>query len=690
MTAHDHSTPASISASTSRRRMLATAAGLGGAALATTVAVAGEAAAADTGAGWLNVKDAAYGALGDNTADDQPAIQKAIDAAGQGGTVYFPPGRYKLGSPLKLSLGVTLRGDWNPHFPDRTFMVGSFLRPTYRNTDLGTGFDGDALIVIDPAPDASSTTDAYHKSAYQGGPRLYGLALRGCYDDQNLTVLNKAGTAITGVRVSPGVRDVGMDKVTIWRFTGDGLNAQNASGFQLNQVHCVANEGHGFTWGDSAGTGGGLVDADLFQCYSQANDLNGYDILNPNAVTMVDCRSEWNTQHGYSITGINYSMVLVGCNTDRNGQDGFHLSTSPGGRFLQLLGCLAKRDGKTATTASGFTITGTSAEGVVLTGCSTSVGRDDDNGGSYSPAYGITTSALNFASCVSVVGGEYVGTTAPFNDAGAVLVRHSGVTAGTQTATALTWDKSDVHMVSGAAGTVRDVQFWSRGKNRRWALRTTDTAESGTGDGSDFALIRYGDDGTALDTPVTVTRGTGRVSFTTPGVVVNANSSPGVNLLQSRAAGQGYAVTGADTASRAFQSQITGDAINRFAIEINGTQTFGPGGSAGRDTTWARLAPAQIGSPDSDIVAALAGKGLRVKEGTNAKMGTLTLNGATAVTVATTAVTATSRIFLTIQAPGGTPAGIAYVSARTAGTSFSVKGVAGDTSTVAWLIVEPA
>jgi hypothetical protein len=97
-----------------------------------------------------------------------------------------------------------------------------------------------------------------------------------------------------------------------------------------------------------------------------------------------------------------------------------------------------------------------------------------------------------------------------------------------------------------------------------------------------------------------------------------------------------------------------------------------------------------VGSTDSDLAAGLAGKGPRVKEGTNAKMGTLTLNGATAVTVPTTAVTASSRIFLTIQAPGGTPAGVAYVSGRTAGTSFTVKGTAGDTSTVAWLIVEPA
>lgn len=671
---------------TSRRRLLASAAGLGGAALATTVATAGEAAAADTGAGWLNVKDTAYGALGDDSADDTPAIQKAIDAAGQGGTVYLPPGRYRIASPLKLSLGVTLRGDWNPHFPDRTHLADSYIRPAY-----APYFDGDALIVIDPAP----VEGDYYKSAYRGGPRLYGLALRGCLEDRT-RVLNKAGTAIDAVRINPGVKDVGMDKVTVWRFSGHGVTAQNAAAFQLNQVHSVGNSGHGFTWGDSEGTGGGLVDADLFQCYAQGNAGHGYDILNPNAVTLVDCRSEWNVQHGYHITGINYSLVLVGCNTDRNGQDGFRVSTAAGGRFTQFLGCLAKRDGRLApTTSSGFAITGAAAEGVVLTGCSTSTGRDDDNGGDHSPAYGITTSALNSASNVSVVGGEYIGTTKPFNDEGKVVVRHSGVTAGTHDATAgITWDKSDVHMVSGAAGTVRDVEFHTRGEGPRWTLRATSAAESGSNAGSDLTLVRHGDDGTEIDRPITVTRGSGRVTIgeagTTPGTVVHAAANPGLNLLQTAAAGQGYAITGADTSSRAFQSQVTGDSVNRFTIGIDGTQEFGPGGSTGRDAFWGRVGAGQIGATKTDIVAATTGKGFRVKEGTNAKMGVLTLKGATAVPVATTAVTATSRIFLTVQEPGGTPAGIAYVSARTAGDSFSVKGIAGDTSTVAWLIVDPA
>lgn len=89
------------------------------------------------------------------------------------------------------------------------------------------------------------------------------------------------------------------------------------------------------------------------------------------------------------------------------------------------------------------------------------------------------------------------------------------------------------------------------------------------------------------------------------------------------------------------------------------------------------------------ILINTAGKGLQIKEGSNATMGTATLNGTTEVTVSTTAVTASSRIFVTIQAPGGTPSGAVYVSSRSAGTSFGLKTIALDTSTVAWLIVEP-
>jgi hypothetical protein len=92
--------------------------------------------------------------------------------------------------------------------------------------------------------------------------------------------------------------------------------------------------------------------------------------------------------------------------------------------------------------------------------------------------------------------------------------------------------------------------------------------------------------------------------------------------------------------------------------------------------------------------AALAvslGQKFQVTEGSNAKMGTATLNGTTGVTVSTTAVTANSRIYLTIQ-PTTAPVGIPWISAKSAGVSFTIKSTSASDTTVvvAWLIVEPS
>jgi hypothetical protein len=54
----------------------------------------------------LNVQD--YGATGDGTTDDTEAIQEAIqELPAAGGTVFFPPGTYKVTSQLPLPTGVT-------------------------------------------------------------------------------------------------------------------------------------------------------------------------------------------------------------------------------------------------------------------------------------------------------------------------------------------------------------------------------------------------------------------------------------------------------------------------------------------------------------------------------------------------------------------------------------------------------
>ena len=126
-------------------------------------------------------------------------------------------------------------------------------------------------------------------------------------------------------------------------------------------------------------------------------------------------------------------------------------------------------------------------------------------------------------------------------------------------------------------------------------------------------------------------------------------------------------------------------------VTVNGTfKTNGPTISTGATTqTGNETIVGDITATSGNVIAGTAGKGLQVKEGTNARMGVLTLNGATPVVVSNTSVTANTRIFLTANASGGTPAHF-WVSARSAGASFSVTGTAGDTSVVAWLLIEPA
>jgi len=93
----------------------------------------------------------------------------------------------------------------------------------------------------------------------------------------------------------------------------------------------------------------------------------------------------------------------------------------------------------------------------------------------------------------------------------------------------------------------------------------------------------------------------------------------------------------------------------------------------------------------SDLKLLVAGGGLYVKEGTNATMGVATLIAGTVI-VSTTKVTANSRIFLTRQTLGTilVPVDVS-VTARTASTSFTITSAdVTDTSTVAWVIVEPS
>ena len=63
------------------------------------------------GAATFNVRD--YGASGNGSSNDTPAIQRAIDAASAagGGTVLFPPGTYQSRNTIHLRSDITMRLD---------------------------------------------------------------------------------------------------------------------------------------------------------------------------------------------------------------------------------------------------------------------------------------------------------------------------------------------------------------------------------------------------------------------------------------------------------------------------------------------------------------------------------------------------------------------------------------------------
>ena len=79
-------------------------------ALATTKVTGGIASRSfgDRFATWKNVLD--FGAAGDGTTDDSAAIQAALNAMdpNRGGTVYFPQGRYRIGTGLTVPYPGTL------------------------------------------------------------------------------------------------------------------------------------------------------------------------------------------------------------------------------------------------------------------------------------------------------------------------------------------------------------------------------------------------------------------------------------------------------------------------------------------------------------------------------------------------------------------------------------------------------
>jgi hypothetical protein len=354
---------------------------------------------------------------------------------------------------------------------------------------------------------------------------------------------------------------------------------------------------------------------------------------------LVNCRALGVRGHGYYLNGC-ANTQLVACRSEWSALSGYYITgsygTGNGSGGLQMASCSTDRN-----SSYGVLIDSTGNPPVLITGLMAR--RDGRNGfpgtggGSFAALRGTgatTPIIVHGMICYPGVGDDGLGVNSPERGVSFVSCSYVSVEA------------SYLH---------------------------ADTTPFHDG-GSNTALYRGVVVGTATGTTASPTRS-----------LVGAGNLPGpITLTQG-----GYLTVRGASTNTFLNAQVTGDTQNRYNVTAAGTQAWGSG-SATADITLARGAANRLDLTTADLRIATAGRGLLVAEGTNAKMGTATLNGTTAVTVTTTAVTANSRILLTINTPGGTPAS-PYVFTRTAGTSFQIKSTgASDTSVVAWLIVEPA
>ncbi|MBC2903144.1 hypothetical protein [Streptomyces cupreus] len=152
------------------------------------------------------------------------------------------------------------------------------------------------------------------------------------------------------------------------------------------------------------------------------------------------------------------------------------------------------------------------------------------------------------------------------------------------------------------------------------------------------------------------------------------------------------ALVGAASTTDVFTTKVAGDTDPQMVVNANGRLEWS-GGVGAPDTALFRDGSARLHTindflSEGNLICDVAGKGLRIKEGSNARMGTATLVGGT-VTVSNTSVTASTRIVLTRSTTGGTVGHLSYTVS--AGTSFTINSSSGtDTSTVVWLLAEPA
>ena len=118
---------------------------------------------------FYNVKSVTYNAKGDGITDDRTAIQNALTAAGNagGGTVFLPPGSYKISTNLNVPAGVELRGSYDYLHAHENLDTTVLL--AYEGKDTGSPDSATAFITLNANSGVRGFTIYYPEQGFVDG-----------------------------------------------------------------------------------------------------------------------------------------------------------------------------------------------------------------------------------------------------------------------------------------------------------------------------------------------------------------------------------------------------------------------------------------------------------------------------------------------------------------------------------------
>jgi hypothetical protein len=149
----------------------------------------------------------------------------------------------------------------------------------------------------------------------------------------------------------------------------------------------------------------------------------------------------------------------------------------------------------------------------------------------------------------------------------------TGALAGTVATFASTLTTNQALVISNAAGTAHAIQGQTSGSNR-WTMQLGNGgAEGGSNAGSDFALNRFSDAGSFIDSPLTINRASGNVTLTGQLSITANGLTAGTFVV-----GQSLFTDNAAGTSRVLFGRTSGS--NRWAI-LAGDSTAESGSNAG-------------------------------------------------------------------------------------------------------------